>query len=109
MEDFVLLSISGIMIIYFYANMSQYKTLYAQVNEEKNQLQNSMKNLHGIIDDYKKQVRGAINSLNESKQHLQVARDDLQKSKLEVGELKGRNKILQQRVDDLYAQVNAIS
>jgi len=108
-EDFVLLSISGIMIIYFYASMAQYKTLYTRVNEEKNQLQNSTKNLYNIIDDYKKQVKGAINSLSESKQHLQVARDDLQKSKLEVSELKGRNKILQQRVDDLYAQVNAIA
>jgi cell division protein FtsB len=46
--------------------------------------------------------------LKTNQDNLQVARDDLQKLRLENNELKHEIEILEKRTEELYAQVNTM-
>lgn len=109
MENFLLLTILGILLLYFLSSASVYKSLYKKVNEEKNLLEQKNKDLQKLIDRYDKQVKGSVHALEGAQDNLKVARDDLQQSKLENSELRHKLQSLQDRADELYAQVNTMT
>ncbi|RXI42991.1 hypothetical protein CRU99_08620 [Malaciobacter mytili] len=88
--------------------MSVYKSLYRKVNEEKNIMEEEYKKLENIIERYEKQLKISTSTLKNNQDNLQVARNDLQKAKLENAELKHKIDILEQRTEELYAQVNTM-
>lgn len=108
MENILLLIITGVLLMYFFSSANVYKSLYRKVNEEKNMLQDDNVNLKELITKYDKQVKGSVNAIGVSQDNLQVARDDLQKLRLENSELKHKLEILQSRTEELYAQVSAM-
>lgn len=109
MENFLLVTILGILLLYFLSSASVYKSLYRKVNEEKNLLEEKNKDLQKLIDRYDKQIKGSVYALEGAQDNLKVARDDLQQSKLENNELRHRLQTLQERADELYAQVNTMT
>ncbi len=109
MENFLLVTILGILLLYFLSSASVYKSLYKKVNEEKNLLQAKNSDLQKLIDRYDKQIKGSVHALEGAQDNLKVARDDLQQSKLENNELRHRLQSLQEKADELYAQVNTMS
>ncbi|MEA1915874.1 MAG: hypothetical protein U9N30_11250 [Campylobacterota bacterium] len=109
MENFLLLTIIGVLLMYFFSSASVYKSLYKKVNEEKNIIETKNKDLQTLIDRYDKQIQGSVHALEHAQDNLKVARDDLQSSKLENSEVKHRLQSLQERADELYAQVNTMS
>lgn len=88
--------------------MNVYKSLYKKVNEEKSMLEDQNDNLRKAIEKYDKQIKGSVGSLDTLQKSLQSARDDLQKIKVENNELRRKNDLLENRVDELYAQVNTM-
>ncbi len=99
------------MVFYFYIFFSStnvYKSLYRKVNEEKNITEEENKKLQTIIDRYEKQVKVSAGTLKNNQESLQVARDDLQKLRLENNELKHQVETLEARTEELYAQVNTM-
>lgn len=108
MDNFLLISIIGILLLYFFSSTNVYKSLYRKVNEEKNIVEEENKKLQGIIDRYEKQVKVSTGTLKNNQETLQVARDDLQKLRLENTELKHEVESLQKRTEELYAQVNTM-
>jgi chromosome condensin MukBEF complex kleisin-like MukF subunit len=72
------------------------------IGEEEN------KKLQTIIDRYEKQVKVSAGTLKNNQDTLQVARDDLQKLKLENTELRHEVELLEKRTEELYAQVNTM-
>ncbi|RXK15458.1 hypothetical protein CP985_08600 [Malaciobacter mytili LMG 24559] len=88
--------------------MSVYKSLYRKVNEEKNIMEEEYKKLENIIERYEKQLKISTSTLKNNQDNLQVARNDLQKAKLENAELRHKIDILEQRTEELYAQVNTM-
>lgn len=108
MENVILITIGGVLLLYFFSTMNVYKSLYRKVGEEKNLLQEQVKELENLIDKYNKQVKGSASVLTDAQDNLKVARDDLQKMKVENNELKHKLEVLQRRSDDLYAQLNAM-
>lgn len=95
-------------MLYFFSAMNVYKSLYKKVNEEKALLEEKMQNMQKIVEKYEKQVKGSVGSLDSLQKSLQVARDDLQKMKIENSDLRHTNDILENRVEELYAQVNTM-
>ncbi|WP_228256982.1 hypothetical protein [Malaciobacter mytili] len=108
MENFLLLILAGVLLLYFFSSMSVYKSLYRKVNEEKNIMEEEYKKLENIIERYEKQLKISTSTLKNNQDNLQVARNDLQKAKLENAELKHKIDILEQRTEELYAQVNTM-
>ena len=108
MENFLLIIVLGVLLLYFFSSANVYKSLYKKVNEEKNILQEDLTKLESLIDRYEKQVKISANTLKNNQGNLQVARDDLQELRLENINLKNRVDDLEKRNEELYAQVNAM-
>jgi len=107
-ENFLLLGIVGVLALYFFSTMNIYKAMYRRIIEEKDSATSSISTLEGLIAKYEAQIKTSINAIGDSHETLQVARDDLQQIKISNNELEHRNKLLQERVDELYASVGAI-
>lgn len=108
MDNFLLITIIGILLLYFFSSTNVYKSLYRKVNEEKNIVEEENKKLHSIIERYEKQVKVSAGTLKNNQDSLQVARDDLQKLRLENTELKHQLEVMEKRAEELYAQVNTM-
>ena len=108
MENFLLLIVGGVLMVYFFSAMSVYKSLYRKMNEEKAMLEEQNDNMQRMVEKYQKQIKGSIGSLDTLQKNLQQARDDLQAMKVENIDLKHENDNLERKVEELYAQVNAM-
>ena len=108
LENFLLIAVLGVLLLYFFSSANVYKSLYKKVNEEKNIIQEDMIKIESLIDRYEKQVKISSNTLKTNQSTLQVARDDLQELRLENMNLKNRLDDLEKRNEELYAQVNAM-
>ena len=108
MENFLLIAVLGVLLLYFFSSANVYKSLYKKVNEEKNILQEEITKFESLIDRYEKQVKISANTLKSNQGNLQVARDDLQELRIENINLKNKLDELQKRNEELYAQVNAM-
>lgn len=108
MENFFLLIITAVLLLYFFSSANVYKSLYKKVNEEKNLSEDEVAKLKTIIHRYEKQVKVSSNTLTNSHDNLQVARDDLQSLRLENINYKHRLEELEKRNEELYAQVNTM-
>lgn len=108
MDNFLLISVLGIFLLYFFSTASIYKSLYKKVNEEKNIIQEDMAKIESLIDRYEKQVKISANTLKTNQGNLEVARDDLQQVRIENINLKNRVDELEKRNEELYAQVNVM-
>ncbi|MDZ7819067.1 MAG: hypothetical protein U5K55_10825 [Aliarcobacter sp.] len=108
MENFLLVIILGVLLLYFFSSANVYKSLYKKVNEEKNILQEDLTKLESLMERYEKQVKISANTLKSNQGNLQVARDDLQELRLENINLKNRLDEIEKRNEELYAQVNAM-
>ena len=108
MENFLLITVIGVLLLYFFSSANVYKSLYKKVKKKKNILQEDLTKLEALIDRYEKQVKISSNTLKTNQNNLQVARDDLQELKLENINLKSKVEDLSKRNEELYAQVNAM-
>ncbi|MDD2640197.1 MAG: hypothetical protein PHS65_04315, partial [Arcobacteraceae bacterium] len=87
MENFLLLTLLGILALYFFSSMNVYKSLYKKVNEEKNILEQEIKKLEELKKNYEQKIKGSISALESKHDNLQVARNDLQSLRIENTEL----------------------
>jgi septal ring factor EnvC (AmiA/AmiB activator) len=108
LENFLLIAVLGVLLLYFFSSANVYKSLYRKLNEEKNIIEEDMAKLESLIERYEKQVKISANTLKNNQGNLQVARDDLQELRLENMNLKNRVDDLEKRNEELYAQVNAM-
>lgn len=108
MDNFLLITIIGILLLYFFSSTNVYKSLYRKVNEEKNIVEDENKKIQILIDRYQKQVKISSGTLKNNQENLQIARNDLQKLRLENTELKHQIETLELRTEELYAQVNTM-
>ncbi len=108
MDNFLLLGILGVLALYFFSSMNIYKAMYRRIAEEKEIAQNTVTSLEALIGKYEGQIQTSIDAIGDSHDSLQIAREDLQKVKIINNELEHRNKLLQERVDELYASVGSI-
>ncbi len=108
MDNFLLVGVFGVLALYFFSSMNIYKAMYRRITEEKEIAQNTVTSLEGLIGRYEGQIQSSIAAIGDSQDSLQIAREDLQKIKISNNELEHRNKLLQDRVDELYASVGSI-
>jgi peptidoglycan hydrolase CwlO-like protein len=109
MENFLLIAVLGVLCIYFYSSMNVYKSLYKKISEEKELEQDKVKSLEKLKEKFEKQVKFSLETINDSQESLKSSREDYQKLKLEKSELEHRNKLLQERINELYASVGSIN
>jgi len=108
MDNFLLLSILGVLTVYFYSSMNVYKSLYRKISEEKVMVEEKNENLEKLKVKYENQVQFSLETIDDSQNSLKKAREDLQASKLENSELDHRNRLLQERINELYSSVGSI-
>ena len=108
MDNFLLLAILSVLTIYFYSSMNVYKSLYRKITEEKEMEQDKVKNLEKLKVKFEKQVQYSLDTINDSQDSLKSTREDFQALKLQNTELEHRNKLLQDRINELYSSVGTI-
>jgi len=108
MGDFLLLSILGVLAIYFYSSMSVYKSLYRKITEEKLLVEEKNKNLETLKEKFERQVKFSLDTIDDSQESLKITREDLQEKKLEINQLEHRNRLMQERINELYASIGSI-
>jgi len=108
MENFLLVAVLGVLTIYFYSSMNVYKSLYRKITEEKEMEQEKVRNLEELREKFEKQVQFSLETINDSQDSLKTTRDDYQSLKLQNTELDHRNKLLQERINELYATVGTL-
>lgn len=109
MEEFLLISILGVLTVYFYSSMSVYKSLYRKIVEEKDMQIEKVKNLEKLKEKYEQQIKFSLDTISDSQESLKSTRDDYQQLKLANTELDHRNKLLQERINELYSSVGSIN
>ncbi|MGB3749969.1 MAG: hypothetical protein WA945_00210 [Arcobacteraceae bacterium] len=105
MDNFLLLSILGVLTVYFYSSMNVYKSLYRKISEEKVMVEEKNANLEKLKEKFEQQVKFSLDTIDDSQESLKNTRKSLQELKLENAELDHRNKLLQERVNELYASL----
>jgi DNA repair exonuclease SbcCD ATPase subunit len=108
MDNFLLLSVLGVLTIYFYSNMNVYKSLFLKITEEKKMIEEKNKNLELLKERFEKQVKFSLDTIEDSQESLKATREDLQAMKIANNELEQRNKLLQERINELYASVGTL-
>jgi len=109
MEEFLLISVLGVLTVYFYSSMSVYKSLYKKIVEEKDMQIEKVKNLEKLKEKYEQQIKFSLDTISDSQESLKSTRDDYQQLKLVNTELEHRNKLLQERINELYSSVGNIN
>jgi len=108
MEDFLLLSVLGVLVVYFYSSMNVYKSLYRKISEEKELVEEKNGNLEKLKEKFERQVKFSLETIEDSQESLKSSREDVQDLKLQNTELDHRNKLLQERINELYASVGTL-
>jgi peptidoglycan hydrolase CwlO-like protein len=108
MDNFLLLSILGVLTIYFYSSMNVYKSLYRKITDEKVMEEEKNTNLEKLKEKFERQVKFSLDTIEDSQESLKSTREELQNLKLQNSELDHRNKLLQERINDLYASVGSL-
>ena len=109
MEDFLLVSILGVLTVYFYSSMNVYKSLYRKITEERDMQIEKVKNLEKLKEKFEQQVKFSLETISDSQDSLKSTREDYQELKLQNTELEHRNRLLQERINELYASVGNIN
>ena len=108
MDNFLLLSILGVLTVYFYSSMNVYKSLYRKISEEKVMVEEKNANLEKLKEKFEQQVKFSLDTIDDSQESLKSTRADLQELKLENTELDHRNKLLEERINELYASIGTV-
>ena len=108
MDNFLLVSVLGVLTLYFYSSMNVYKSLYKKVTEEKGMEEEKNKNLEQLKEKFERQVQFSLETINDSQDSLKSSRESYQELKLLNTELDHRNKLLQERINELYANVGKV-
>ena len=109
MDNFLLLSILGVLTVYFYSSMNVYKSLYRKITEEKVLVEEKNSNLESLKEKFERQVKFSLDTIEDSQDSLKSTRDDLQNLKLQNTELEHRNRLLEDRINELYASVGTLN
>jgi uncharacterized protein involved in exopolysaccharide biosynthesis len=108
MDNFLLLSVLGVLAIYFYSSMNVYKSLYRKITEEKAMVEEKNSNLEKLKEKFERQVKFSLETIDDSQDSLKSTREDVQELKLQNTELDHRNKLLQERINELYASIGTL-
>ena len=108
MDNILLVSIFGVLALYYYSSMNVYKSMYKKIKEEKEMIDNAHDNRTTELDRLERSFNDALETIQHSDDNLTKAREEVQKIKLANNDLKHRNELLQKRVDELYSSVGMI-
>lgn len=108
MENILLISIFGVLSLYFYGSMNIYKSMYKKIREEKEIADDLTVSRDKDIKKYELQLRDALETIRSNDEKLSYLREEIQKEKVKKNELKHRNELLQKKVDELYSSVGII-
>jgi len=108
MDNILLVSIFGVLALYYYSSMNVYKSFYRKIKEEKEFLDHSNTTRLAEMEKLEKSFNDALDTINQTDESLKKAREEIQRLKLANSDLKHRNELLQKRVDELYSSVGII-
>jgi len=108
LDNVLLVAIFGILALYFFSTMTVYKSMYKKIKEEKDLANVAKDSRDKEITKYENRLKSAIETIKDTEDNLTKARDEIQKLKQVNSEVKRRNDLLQERVDELYSSVGMI-
>ena len=108
MDNLILIGVFAILALYFFSSMSVYKSMYKKISQERDITSSEKDTREKEIVKYEHRLKSAIDTIKDTEETLSKSRDENQRLKQDIIELKNRNDLLQERVDDLYSSVGMI-
>ncbi|MCK5294556.1 MAG: hypothetical protein KAJ49_07890 [Arcobacteraceae bacterium] len=108
MDNILLVSIFGVLALYYYSSMNVYKSMYRKIKEEKEMIDSAHDNRTTELDRLERSFNDALETIQHSDENLTKVREEVQRIKLANNDLKHRNELLQKRVNELYSSVGMI-
>jgi peptidoglycan hydrolase CwlO-like protein len=108
LDNILLISVLGILALYFFGSMNIYKSMYRKIKEEKELAEYKSDTRDKDIKKYESQLQDALQTIKDLDERLTKAREEVQQEKQKRNELRHRNELLQKRVDELYSSVGII-
>jgi len=107
-DNLILIGVFAILALYFFSSMSVYKSMYKKISQERDITSSEKDTREKEIVKYENRLKSAIDTIKDTEETLSKSRDENQRLKQDIIELKNRNDLLQERVDDLYSSVGMI-
>jgi peptidoglycan hydrolase CwlO-like protein len=108
MDNLLLITIFGVLALYFFSSTSVYKSMYKKIKHEKDSTLDAKNTRDKEIVKYENRLKNAILTIKDTEESLTKSRDEVQKLRQTNSDLKRRNELLQERVDELYSSVGMI-
>ena len=108
MDNILLVSIFGVLTLYYYSSMNVYKSMYRKIKEEKEITENANSNSLIELQKLEASFNDALDTISANEANLSKAREEIQKLRILNSDLKHRNELLQKRVDELYSSIGII-
>ena len=108
MDNILLVSIFGVLTLYYYSSMNVYKSMYRKIKEEKEITEHAHTSGTIELKKLERSFNDALETIKDKDDSLTKVREDIQRIRLQNSDLKHRNELLQKRVDELYSSVGMI-
>jgi chromosome segregation ATPase len=108
LDNILLISVLGILALYFFGSMNIYKSMYRKIKEEKELAEYKNDSRDKDIKKYESQLNDSLQTIKDLDERLTKAREEVQQEKQKRNELRHRNEALVKRVDELYSSVGII-
>ena len=108
MDNILLVSIFGVLTLYYYSSMNVYKSMYRKIKEEKEITEHAHTTGTVELKKLERSFNDALETIKDKDESLAKVREEIQRIRLQNNDLKHRNELLQKRVDELYSSVGMI-
>ena len=108
MDNILLVSIFGVLTLYYYSSMNVYKSMYRKIKEEKEFTEHAHTTGTVELKKLERSFNDALETIKDKDESLAKVREEIQRVRLQNNDLKHRNELLQKRVDELYSSVGMI-
>lgn len=106
MENFILILLLSVCLVYFFSLSMYYKSLIFKSENNKNLYANDNVEVKKQIKKYTNQLKVMEDVINEKENHLKVAREDLRIIKLEMNDLKREKENTEIRFKELESSIS---
>jgi chromosome segregation ATPase len=108
-EEWLFLAFGGVILVFIYAKMVYYSSLYGKINEEHDHVLARNKSLEDLLKRFEGQVDNSVASIHDLQNTIKELRIDLKDNISENKRLKHKVEDYKSKVEFLYSQIEKTS
>jgi peptidoglycan hydrolase CwlO-like protein len=109
LEEWLFLAFGGVILVFIYAKMVYYSSLYGKINEEHEAVLSRNRSLEDLLRRFEGQVDNSVASIHDLQTTIKDLRIDLKETVSENKRLKKQVQEYKVKVEFLYSQIEKTS